>query len=117
MMKCSFTVQGQYCSKAGLLRSTFHVSQLTTCVFRALPALGLTLSLPLAAAEIDESKLVAPATTKIEFERDIKPIFEKACLRCHGSEKPKGKFRLDNKEDALKGGENGVDILPGQSAK
>ena len=30
----------------------------------------------------------------ILFDRDIKPIFEQSCLRCHGAEKPKSGFRL-----------------------
>ncbi len=71
----------------------------------------------LSAAGIDESKLPPPAAVKIDFARDIKPILETSCLRCHGPEKPKSHFRLDNREAALKGGENGVDILPGNSAK
>ncbi len=69
------------------------------------------------AAEIDATKLPSPAKIKVEFDRDIKPIFEKSCLRCHGPEKPKSRFRLDNRASALKGGENGIDIIPGNSAK
>lgn len=70
-----------------------------------------------AAAEIDESKLPPPAAGKIDFARDIKTILDKSCLRCHGPERPKSRFRLDNRESALKGGAKGVDILPGNSAK
>src|SRR6266568_6248037 len=70
-----------------------------------------------AAALIDESKLPPPATNRIDFGRDIQPIFEASCFKCHGPEKPKSHFRLDNRAAALKGGENGVDILPGQSAR
>src|SRR3954470_20439597 len=68
------------------------------------------------AAEVDLEKLPRAAIKPIQFERDVKPIFENACLRCHGPEKPKSRFRLDNRESALKGGNNGVDILPGESA-
>jgi len=71
----------------------------------------------LLAAEVDESRLPPPASALIDFTRDIKPIFDTACIRCHGPERPKSRFRLDNREAALKGGENGVDILPGNSAK
>ena len=53
----------------------------------------------------------------IDFDRDIRPILETSCLRCHGPEKPKSRFRLDNRESALKGGDDGPDILPGQSDK
>jgi hypothetical protein len=71
----------------------------------------------LLAAEVDESKLPPPATAQVDFARDIKPVLDTACIRCHGPERPKSRFRLDNREAALKGGENGVDILPGSSAK
>src|SRR5690242_7299462 len=68
-------------------------------------------------ADVDISKLPPAATTQVDFDRDIKPIFEAACFRCHGPERPKSGFRLDTREGALKGGENGVDIIPGKSAE
>jgi hypothetical protein len=70
-----------------------------------------------AAQSIDESQLPPAATNKVDFARDIKPIFDASCIRCHGPVKPKSGFRLDNRAAALKGGENGVDIIPGNSAK
>ncbi len=69
------------------------------------------------AAQVDETKLPSAAAGKVDFVRDIKPILENHCLKCHGGEKPKSHFRLTSREEALKGGENGIDILPGQSAK
>ncbi|HSY18332.1 MAG TPA: c-type cytochrome domain-containing protein [Candidatus Acidoferrales bacterium] len=69
------------------------------------------------AAEVDVSKLPPPATNRIDFTRDIRPILETSCLRCHGPENQKSHFRLDNRPSALKGGDQGVDILPGNSAK
>jgi mono/diheme cytochrome c family protein len=80
-------------------------------------ALGLQLMGLMAAAPVDEAKLPPAATNKIEFLRDIKPIFDAQCLKCHGPEKPKSGFRLDQREAVLKGGENGVAVIPGQSAK
>jgi len=73
--------------------------------------------LRLGAAEPDLTKLPPAATLQIDFARDIKPVLEANCLRCHGPEKPKSGFRLDNRQAALKGGEEGVDIVPGNSAK
>ena len=75
------------------------------------------LALPLMGAEIDASKLPPAAAVKVEFARDIKPIFEIACIRCHGPEKPKSGFRLNSRAAALKGGDDGVDVLPGNSAQ
>ena len=69
------------------------------------------------AAEVDVSQLPPPATNRVSFARDIKPILESSCLRCHGAEKPRSEFRLDNRADAIKGGDQGMDILPGNSAR
>jgi hypothetical protein len=71
----------------------------------------------LLAAQIDESKLPPAAVVKVEFARDIKPILTNICYRCHSGEKPKSHFLLTTRENALKGGNYGVDIIPGQSAK
>src|SRR5439155_14479254 len=57
-----------------------------------------------------------PERPKIDFARDIEPIFAERCYSCHGPEKQKGGLRLDRKADALKGGDSGKAILPGQSA-
>ena len=81
------------------------------------PSVAVLLCLPLAAAELDPSKLPPPTTNSVTFERDIRPIFDQTCLRCHGPERPKSHFRLDNRESALKGGDNGIDIIPGDSSK
>src|SRR5262245_8735196 len=54
------------------------------------------------------------AADKVDFEQQIKPILELDCVRCHGPEKPKGKLRLDTKEGALKGGDNGPALVPGK---
>ena len=85
-------------------------------------ALVLTLSWLAATAadkkDVDVSKL-PPASDKkgLSYEKDIKPIFEKTCFKCHGPEKQKAKLRLDSLEAALKGSENGKVIDSGKSAK
>jgi len=84
-------------------------------------ASALTVSLlAVVAAEkkVDVSKLPPPSDKKgVTYAKDIKPIFEKSCFKCHGPEKQKSKLRLDSLEAALKGGENGPDIIPGKSAE
>jgi mono/diheme cytochrome c family protein len=52
---------------------------------------------------------------KVDFARDIQPILQRSCVECHGPEKPKGKLRLDTREAALKGGQDGVVIVPGKA--
>src|SRR5262245_61716076 len=66
---------------------------------------------------VDASKLPLAAAMEVDFAKEIQPILERSCLKCHGPEKAKGKLLLDTHEHALKGGENGQDIIPGQSAK
>src|SRR6266566_2999978 len=66
--------------------------------------------------KVDTSKL-PPASTKqgVTYAADMKPIFDKSCIKCHGAEKQKGKLRLDSLAAALKGGEDKV-VMPGDSA-
>jgi formylglycine-generating enzyme required for sulfatase activity len=59
-----------------------------------------------AADEKKEQKAALP--TNIDFVKDIKPIFEAACINCHdedSAEKEGGNYRMDTKELAFKGGE------------
>ena len=62
-------------------------------------------------------QLPAAATDKVDFARDIKPIFEASCVKCHGRGKEKGGFRLDTRETFLKGGDSGAAAVAGQSAE
>ena len=51
----------------------------------------------------------------VDFVREVRPIFEKHCISCHGAQKQKGGLRLDVKSAALKGGEDhGPGIVPGK---
>lgn len=70
------------------------------------------------AADVDVSKL-PPAAKKagVTFDADIKPLFEKSCVKCHSGEKPKGKFRADTKENILKGAGDEKVVDLGHSAK
>ena len=70
------------------------------------------------AAEVDTSSLPPPSTQQgLTFARDIKPIFDKACVACHSAEKPKGKLRLDTLEGTLKGSIDHKVVEPGNGAK
>jgi Planctomycete cytochrome C len=68
-------------------------------------------------ATIASAQTPAATESKIDFDRDIRPIFEESCLRCHGPIKPKSQFRLDDRVAALRGGADGKDILPGNAAQ
>lgn len=68
------------------------------------------------AADPDLSKLPPPSTQKgVTFAKDIRPLFEASCFRCHGEEKHKADLRLDSLEAVLKGGEDGKVVVVGKS--
>src|SRR5689334_19526850 len=52
----------------------------------------------------------------VDFVRDVRPIFAKHCVSCHGPDKQRGGLRLDRKADALNGGNSGAAIVPGKAA-
>lgn len=69
------------------------------------------------AVDVDPGKLPPSSDRKdVTFEKEIKPLFDKSCVGCHGAEKPKGKLRLDTLEATLKGGVDGKVLEPGKSA-
>src|SRR5688572_25646756 len=71
------------------------------------------------AAEADSTRLPPAATRKIEFTKDIEPIFANNCHSCHGAKKQESALRLDLKAEALKGGETfgASAIVPGKSSE
>src|SRR3954466_13040765 len=51
-----------------------------------------------------------------DFAREVHPILEKHCLKCHGPEKQKGGLRFDTREGAFKDGESGEKaFVPGHA--
>jgi hypothetical protein len=57
------------------------------------------------------------ADTKVDFAKDIQPLFQQNCIKCHGPEKQKGDLRLDSKVAAMKGGKDGAVITAGNADK
>jgi mono/diheme cytochrome c family protein len=54
---------------------------------------------------------------QVDFATDVYPIFKAHCFDCHGPQKQKAGLRLDSRTAALKGGESGKVIIPGNSKK
>src|SRR5215831_1874579 len=53
----------------------------------------------------------------INFSKEIKPIFEASCIKCHGRGRDKGEFRIDTRDTLLKGGQSGPAVIVGKSAE
>jgi hypothetical protein len=60
--------------------------------------------------------LPEPANKVVDYHKDIAPIFADRCVKCHGEEKQKSDYRLDNREDAIGSGSEGAAIAVGDSA-
>lgn len=60
----------------------------------------------------NEAAALEPA--KIDFVRDVQPLFKTHCIDCHGAKQQKNGFRLDRRRDAIKGGTSPM-ISPGNS--
>ncbi|HEX9202405.1 MAG TPA: DUF1549 domain-containing protein, partial [Vicinamibacteria bacterium] len=61
----------------------------------------------------------APATLATasgpDFVKEIQPIFQARCTRCHGADLQRNSLRLDSRTGALRGGLSGAVIVPGKS--
>jgi mono/diheme cytochrome c family protein len=55
------------------------------------------------------------AAGAVDYLREIKPIFAENCYRCHGASQQKRGLRLDTAASALKGGETGPALTPGNA--
>lgn len=82
-----------------------------------LPLSLAVIALHLAAAEKegDAAKIPPPADRKVDFVKDIRPILSQRCHSCHGAKKAQAGLRLNGKNVALAGGDNGKVIVPGKS--
>ena len=52
----------------------------------------------------------------VEFARDVQPILQRACAVCHNETLAQGGLSLASRAAALKGGESGPSITPGDAA-
>ncbi|MFL6274268.1 MAG: PSD1 and planctomycete cytochrome C domain-containing protein [Blastocatellia bacterium] len=74
----------------------------------------LVFGVPRLSASADQDKERA-AAKKVDFAREIRPIFERACYSCHGAATQMSSLRLDSKKPAFAGGQSGRVIIAGQA--
>src|SRR5438874_5765493 len=77
----------------------------------------LSLSAYLAVSVLLLGSRLASAEDKVDFAKQVRPIFAASCYKCHAGDKHKGDFKLDSVEAIKKGGKGGNDIVAGDPAK
>src|SRR5205085_10393719 len=66
----------------------------------------------------EQAKLLPPpANHPVNFAKEIKPILDASCIKCHGRGRDKGGLRIDTRETLLKGGDSGPAVMSGKSAE
>ena len=75
-----------------------------------------SLLLLIAVSAFADSKLPPAATHKIDFEKEVQPILSQKCHACHGDDAQQSGLRLDKRQNAMRGGDYGPVIMPGNSA-
>lgn len=53
----------------------------------------------------------------VDYERDVRPILAANCFGCHGPRQAQSGLRLDLRQNALRGGDYGVVIVPGKASE
>ena len=56
------------------------------------------------------------AADPVSFTKQIRPIFESSCWKCHGGAMQLSRLDLRSRDNALKGGQRGPAIVPGNAA-
>ena len=92
-----------------------HGSRRVSAVHRCwwVAAVALTLGVAFAGYAEDAAP-AADAGDPVVFDRDIRPILEASCYKCHGPEKQKAELRLDSHEGILVGSEYGPVVVAGK---
>jgi hypothetical protein len=73
-----------------------------------LPLAGLTLGIAALSAD-------AQTAAKPSFSKDVAPILSRNCMQCHGKEPLMAHLDLRTRDGALKGGQHGAVVVPGNA--
>ncbi|MHC5540257.1 c-type cytochrome domain-containing protein, partial [Singulisphaera rosea] len=99
-------------------RSQCAPARLRTGVVLGLALAGLLTSADLRYADGAEATSQDKTAASPEFTRDVAPLLQKHCYKCHGTEGGKGGLDLRTVGAMLQGGESGDPaIVPGKSAE
>ncbi len=71
----------------------------------------------LLSAILFSSRLFAEETGADFFEKSVRPLLVRRCLKCHSGEKKSGGLRLDLRSGLLEGGESGAAVVSGKAGQ
>jgi hypothetical protein len=60
---------------------------------------------------------VARGQEAVDFDRDVRPLLEGQCWKCHGASKQRSGLRLDSRDAVLKGGDSGPAAVEGHGSE
>lgn len=66
---------------------------------------------------ISASEPGSKANRRVDFVRDVLPIFTEKCISCHGPDEQEGQLRLDAKAIVMKGGISGPSFVKGKGVQ
>ena len=58
---------------------------------------------------------VIPSASAVDFDKDVKPVLERRCAKCHAYGERKGGLSMETRESLLKGGEDGKVVEAGKT--
>ncbi len=61
-----------------------------------------------------EASEAKPPRGTVSFVRDIAPLLQRNCVRCHSGNRPRSGFSVETYNRLLQGGDRGDDIVPGK---
>ncbi len=73
----------------------------------------LPIAATLAVTLISATAAPGDAAVTVDFDEEIRPILESACIHCHGAEEDKGDLRMHEEKLVLREGDNGPILTPG----
>ena len=84
---------------------------------KAACVLTVVLLVPGASTARAQSSRAAANDVTIDYDQHVKPILAAKCFACHGPKQQQSGLRLDRRQPALRGGDYGPVITPGNSAE
>lgn len=71
---------------------------------------------PAVAQQTEHRDATEGVKPKVDFWKDVYPIFEASCLSCHGPRRAAGGFRIDRRDDFFKTDTGTPFVIPGDSS-